>query len=49
MKMKIKNGDDYIEVDSEFPDNKIDYNYDVDNENDLDKTKELLIISDKDE
>ncbi len=39
MKVKIKKGDSYIEVDSEFPDEKIDYA--LMNEDDLGDTLEL--------
>lgn len=38
MKVKIKNGDDYVEVDSVFPDDMIDYN---DMDGNLEDTLEL--------
>ena len=49
MKTKIKADDDFIEVDSDFPDWKKDYAIVDDNKEDLDDTLELPVIGDKHE
>ena len=49
MKVKIKNGDDFIEVDTEFPDEKVDYAIMNDDEESLEDTLDLKIIGDNDE
>ncbi len=50
MILKIKNGDDFIEVDTDFPDNRVDYAIiNDDDENKLDDTLELKVIGDNDD